>query len=270
MISLNLTVHNKSFLLPEVLSGIKNNTTGNYEIIFVLDGCTDSSLQMVEYFCMNNPRIKTKILEAPDVYETKANNLALKNSTGNYAIIIQDDQIITQSGYNERLLKPFHLFSDVFAVTGRCAHSWRINPHSIDINKDEIDGYAWSDILEHYNHADKSNTDRDTFAIRNSVNRGPLVVDLQAMESIGYFDESYKMDMDEHNACYLAKEKLGMVSGFYDIGWTSEARFGGTRDEDGNTKQWALKNNHISSKIFYNRWKEELIKPGIVENRNCK
>ena len=33
----------KGWLLPRVLDGIKQNTTGSYELIVVLDGCTDDS-----------------------------------------------------------------------------------------------------------------------------------------------------------------------------------------------------------------------------------
>jgi len=41
--SLILTVHNKDFLLEHVLESIKKNTIGNYELIVVLDGCSDKS-----------------------------------------------------------------------------------------------------------------------------------------------------------------------------------------------------------------------------------
>ena len=41
MYSINLTVFNKGFLIDRVLESIKKNTTGDYEIIVTLDGCTD-------------------------------------------------------------------------------------------------------------------------------------------------------------------------------------------------------------------------------------
>ena len=48
--SIILTVHNKEFLLDRVLNGIQKNTTGEYELIIVLDGCTDKSSEIVEKF----------------------------------------------------------------------------------------------------------------------------------------------------------------------------------------------------------------------------
>jgi len=271
MISICLTIHNKAFLLPEVLAGIKNKTKGLYEIIFVLDGCTDSSPQMVDYFCMNNPRIKTTVIDAPNVFETRANNLGLRAGTGNHVIILQDDQILTEDGWDQRLLSPFSVFNDVFAVSARCAHSWRFNPHSIDINAQSFDGYRWADILEHYNHADKSNTARDTFAVRDTVNRGPLAIDRADLETMGYLDEVYApQGFCEHDLMYRMRAKLGKVCGFYNVDWYSKPEYGGTRNEDGSTKKWMLEADWKNSKIFYERHKEAMLLPAITENRKVK
>ena len=271
MTSIILTIHNKAFLLPDVLAGIKNNAIGNYEIIFVLDGCTDSSPQMVEYFCTNNPRIKTTVIDAPNVFETKANNLALRASTGSHIIIVQDDQIITEAGWNQKLLKPFFQFEDVFAVTARCAHSWRVNEQSVDLHSSSFDGNRWADILHHTNHADKSNISRDTFAVRDTVNRGPLAINRADLEAMGYLDEIYEpQGFDEHDLMYRMKSKLGKVCGFYNIDWYSKPEYGGTRNEDGSTKKWMLEADWKNSKIFYERHKNAMLLPAITENRIIK
>ena len=56
---------------------------------------------------------------ADNVFETKSNNIGLKEAIGKYVIIVQDDMIINEDGWNERLRKPFNAFDDVFAVTAR-------------------------------------------------------------------------------------------------------------------------------------------------------
>ena len=43
MHSIILTVHNKGWLIDKVIQGIKDNTVGEYELIVVVDGCTDNS-----------------------------------------------------------------------------------------------------------------------------------------------------------------------------------------------------------------------------------
>ena len=47
MHSIILTVHNKGWLIDKVIQGIKDNTVGEYELIVVVDGCTDNSDEVV-------------------------------------------------------------------------------------------------------------------------------------------------------------------------------------------------------------------------------
>lgn len=262
MISLNLTIHNKDFLLKEVLDGIKSNTISNYELVLVLDGCSDESENIVNNFIANNPKIKIIKLYAPNVFETKANNIAAKNSSGDYLIIIQDDMIIKEKGWDARMLKPIKEFSDIFAVTSRTAHNWIINPYSVDIKKDILDEDRWADMLIHIDHADKKSIPRNVFAVRNCVNRGPLLIKHDILNKLNYFDEIYSpQDMDEHDLCYRAK-KIGYKCGCYWIDFVSEDSWGGTR-ENGKPKKWLLDSNFKNGKIFINRYKDEL-------NSNCR
>ena len=41
MHSIILTAHNKDWLINHVVNGILENTEGDYEVIFVIDGCSD-------------------------------------------------------------------------------------------------------------------------------------------------------------------------------------------------------------------------------------
>ena len=45
--SIILTVHNKGWLIDKVIQNIYKNTVGSYELIVVLDGCTDNSEEVV-------------------------------------------------------------------------------------------------------------------------------------------------------------------------------------------------------------------------------
>ena len=259
LISINLTVHNKCLLLKECLEKIKINTVGHYEIIVVLDGCSDSSESILDSFISDNKNIAIKKLYAPNVFETKANNIAARNSNGEYIAIIQDDMLINEKGWNERMLKPFSAFDDVFSVTSRTSHNWIINPNSQHINLDQIPDGIWSDILFHIDHADRNNTSREIFEIRDSSNRGPLMINHSDMEKMGYFDEIFSpQDMDDHDLHYRVKKELGKVTGLYWIDYISEDSWGGTR-ESGAVGQWLLNSNHKNQKIIYDRHKELLI-----------
>jgi glycosyltransferase involved in cell wall biosynthesis len=269
MLSINLTIHNKDFLVRECLERIKRFTKGKYEIVGVIDGCTDRSEEILDTFINENPNISIRKIIADDVFETKANNIAAKNSGGDFIAIIQDDMLINEDGWDLRMLKPFNEFSDVFSVTSRCSHNWMINEASKHINMEKIPDGIWSDILIHLDHADRNNTPRDSFEIRDSSNRGPLLINHSDFEKLGYFDEIFApLDMDDHDLHYRAKIELGKVTGLYWIDYISDINWGGTR-ENGIPKQWALDSNHKNQKMIYKRHLEYLI-GGNIESRKLK
>ena len=78
MISINLTIHNKDFLIEKVLQGIKDNTVSPYELLIVLDGCTDNSEEKTINF-LKNTNINYKIFYSDNVFETKANNIDIQS-----------------------------------------------------------------------------------------------------------------------------------------------------------------------------------------------
>lgn len=266
MHSIILTVHNKEWMIQQVLDGIVKFTEGDYELIVILDGCVDKSFYIVEdYFYEKD--IKHIIITTPDVFETKANNIGLKNAKGDYVIIVQDDMIITEQGWNKRMQKPFDIFDDVFAVTSRTAHNWVFNPNSIHVHMEEHLDNCWSDIVVHTDHAEKNNIPRDIFAVRASVNRGPLMIDHNDLKKLNYLDEEFSpQDMDDHDLMYRMHKELGKVCGCYWIDFETREEWGGTRI-DGSPASWLLKSNQKNAKIFYSRHKDLLEKTYENEDR---
>jgi glycosyltransferase involved in cell wall biosynthesis len=266
--SIILTVHNKDFLLLRVLNSIKINTVGNYELIVVLDGCTDNSKEITTTFKNENPNLNIIITETPDIFETKANNVGLKLASGEIVIITQDDIVINEMGWNERLTKPFKVFNDVFAVTANCAHNWEINPNSKHIYTTENNDYEWSDILIHVDHANKNTISRDIFAVRQCVNRGPLAINHNDLKILGYFDEIFApLDMDDHDLCFRMSKEIGKVVGCYWINYISDLSWGGTR-VSGSTAKWHLLSNQKNTRVVYSRHQEK-IKNKILIDRIC-
>ena len=171
MISINLTVHNKGFLIERVLESIKKFTYSDYEIIIVIDGCIDDSENIVTKFFEENKDIKHKM-------------------------------IINEYNWDVRILKPFK-FGDIFAVTARTAHNWEINKNSKHIKEKFERDDCWSDVINHTDHANLENLGRDTFGIRSCVNRGPLAIKKDIFDLMGGFDESFcPQDSDDHDFCY--------------------------------------------------------------------
>ena len=114
MHSIIVTIHNGArrlpngeILLEKVLDGIVNNTVGDYELLCMLDGCTDDSDKVVSKY------EKARAIVLPDVFELLTNNAAFKEAKGEYVIVVQDDQVISEYGWNQRMQKPFDAFDDV-------------------------------------------------------------------------------------------------------------------------------------------------------------
>jgi len=267
MLSIILTVHDKEFLIHEVLNRIVKNTTNAYEINVVIDGCNDKSEFIVDKFIGENKKIKINKFNTDDVFETKANNVGLKNSSGEYCIIVQDDMLINEVAWNERLLKPIKQYSDVFAVTGRHSHNWRHNPNSVHQHMlNDLDN-CWCDILVATDVAGRENIDRNTFAIRDSVNRGPLLIKHEILQKVNYLDEMFApQDMDDHDLCYRVYKETGLKAGCFWVDVVSESSWGGTR-KNGGPAPWLLRSQHKNMKIVWNRHKELIVKTKHDENR---
>jgi len=178
--------------------------------------------------------------------------------------------LIDEPDWNLRMRKPVESYTDVFAVTSRTAHNWVYNPQSVHQYMSENLDDCWCDILNHTDHAHSKNIDRETFAIRDSVNRGPLLLRHDIMQSLNYLDEEFApQDMDDHDLCYRAYEKLGMKVGCYWIRVQSEDAWGGTRIT-GSPGKWLFKANHKNVKIVWQRHKDLILGQKHNENRILK
>lgn len=251
--SIILNVHNKEWLIQKVVEGIRAHTVGGYELIVVLDGCTDQSEKVV---CENTEGMENlEILKTPDIFETKANNAGARLARGDYITFFQDDMVIHEPGWNLRMQRPFDTFGDVFAVTAKTAHNWTFNRHSRHLGmKQDLDD-CWCDICKVSDPADRDNTPRDIFAVRASVNRGPLMIAAHDLRRMNYFDERYApLDMDEHDLMYRMRKEIKKVCGCYWVDFESRVEWGGTRIS-GATAPFMLRANHKNMKIFYERHK---------------
>ena len=269
--SIILTVHNQEGLIPTVLKGIEDNTEGNYELIVVVDGCTDDSEGVIFRYLKDSTIENKTLIKTDDIYENKANNVGLKIAQGTYATIIQDDQVITEKGWNTRMHKPFESFDDVFAVTARTAHNLILNPNSQHLGEKEDRDDCWCDILDNVDISEERNQSRDVFAIRGSVNRGPLMVNMADMRKLGYFDEEYApQQLDDHDLMFRMRKKLKKVCGCYWIGFESDPSWGASRKETtgfSEANPVNAKSHHKNSKLFHKRYKKYYDEYRIIEER---
>lgn len=180
--SIIIPVFNQEEIIIENLNSIINNTIDNFEIIIILDYCFDNTEKYIfmfldEYENKIDNFIQIKIFKNKDkpLFETKCDNIGFKNSEGKYCLEIQADMKMTELGYNLQLTKPFILYNNVIAVSGRCAHNFfsdgGIGKLGYDIEK------SISEL----------NICKNKFYVYETCNRGPLLLDKKKNRRIKFF-----------------------------------------------------------------------------------
>jgi len=248
-VSIILTIHNQENIIKSVIKSILDNKSNHTkELIIVFDGCNDKSEEYSKEILSNVKDINIIYEYAPNLFETKSNNIALKKSTCNYSMIIQDDMIIEEEDFDKRMLKPF-IFGDTFAVTARLAHNdvlmngmlgWRDHAGYDPYNKQ-----IWPSMRNH-------------FSIRDVCNRGPLLLDNEKLIKLNYLDEAFSpQGLDDHDICLKAWKNYKWVSGSYWIKWGSDAKWGGTR-KNIEVATYIQKAEDENKKILINRYSDIL------------
>lgn len=246
-----LTVHNKQDLIKDVCLGIIENISElTKQIIIVLDGCNDDSEKIIREVMLKTS-VPITYVYTDDVFELRANNEGLKQVTSDYVIIIQDDMIVKEKNFDERMLKPFLSFDDVFAVTSQTAHNNTIRNGTLIATE-------WAD--------GKTGFSRDIFYVREIANRGPLMYKYSDIKQLGFFDEHLKpSSYDDHDISYRAYKELKKVSGLYWIKYESKPEWGTARQKNVNIHRDAHLRN---SKIVLERHSD--VMGGVIKNEERK
>ena len=265
-ISIILTIHNKEVLAHQVVSSIlKNASTAVRELIIIFDGCTDRSEEYAMAAIAEHPRDIRLIIEyAPDVFETRANNIGLKKSSCEYSLLIQDDMVMKEIDFDLRLIKPLTSFSDCFATSGRAAHNNEIafarRRKLRDYFTPRRETVIFTDLVGREN-----NLGRNVFGIRDVVNRGPLMVDNMRLEQLNYLDDAFAPYIyDDHDLCLRAFRQFGWLCGSYVIDYQSENEWGSTRQKNAHIYRAALRKNE---QLLIERYRDLLSGPKHNENR---
>lgn len=240
-ISIVLTIHNKEKLIELVLNSIINNiSTITDEIVLVFDGCTDSSEEKCNKIIEKNKNILFTKIYTDDVYELRANNSGIKAAKNNFCLLIQDDMEIKEKDFDLRMKEPFDKFDDVFSVTSRDAHNFFFN------------GYN----MNYKDFANCDNIPRNIFAVRDVINRGPILLKKEDMKKLNYLDEEFCPNaFDDFDLCLRAKLLLNKVSGCYWVEVYSPSEWGTGRQKNLDLHSWAHSKN---SKILFQRYNGKL------------
>lgn len=216
-ISIVLTVHNKAALLVRVLNGIRKNMSEyTKELIMVFDGCTDNSIPLFKAYIKNNSfPVPYDVVITPDVHELLSNNAGIRAASKSWVLLIQDDMVMMEKGFDAHLLGAALKYPDIFAVTGRAAHN---------VVRAQNGNLVYPDLLGWDNRPP-----RNRVYIRDVINRGPILFDLKRMKRLGLFDKEFApCNQDDHDICFRAY-RHGWLCGSAWIDYVSPAAWGTSR-----------------------------------------
>lgn len=227
--SIVIPIFNQENIIIDNLKSIIFNTLGNFEIILILDYCFDNTENLILSFIENYQNILPNFIQITifkninlPLFETKCDNIGFKYAIGKYCLEIQADMKMTEYGYNLHLTKPFLLFDNVIAVSGRCAHN--LYDHNDCIGK-------WGYNVE--KNLEELNIDKNKFYVYESCNRGPLLLDRTKLQELNFLDEDhYFLDNSDHDLMARAFLSKNYICGYVPIDYLSPLSHGSTRNNN--------------------------------------
>lgn len=226
--SIIIPIHNQGDFVSRQLESVLANTLGPYEIITILDNCSDNSkeslLSRIESGPIPGNLSSITVFEnQAGMFETSADNLGFAKARGEIVVEIQADMEILTTGYNLNLACPLIIYSDLIAVSGRCCHS--INKNSLGFNVGKIGRKveAPHEVLQHYDNY-------NAIFLSHSVNRGPLALVKKKITELGYLDEfHYCLGEDDHDLFLRAWKEKKWRTAFIPVEFHSPLDRGSTR-----------------------------------------
>lgn len=217
-------IYNQEKIITRNIESVINNMTEkNFELILIVDACSDSTKKSLLSFFqnpINNVLLTNAIIIESKIplFETSADNVGFYCSRGDYIIEIQADMNIKEKGFNMKLLKPFQKLDNVIGVSGRCCHDLSV-----------IKGKG--NIIDNINlKKEYKNIDKNSFYIAETCNRGPLILDKYKLIEMNYLDEkNYFLDNSDHDLFVRAYIQKGYICGHLSVDFEAPLVDGSTR-----------------------------------------
>lgn len=113
LVSIIIPIYNSENYIIDTLESCTSQTYKNIEVIVVDDGSKDKSYSTVANFISTHPQIK--LMKQKNGGASRARNLGLKHSNGDYVMYLDADDFMTKNKI-ENQIKKLHKINDPFAV----------------------------------------------------------------------------------------------------------------------------------------------------------
>jgi FkbM family methyltransferase len=224
--SIVIPIHNQEKVIRSHLgAAIRNMTEKPFEVILILDACSDGTKKEVECWISDiiecaHPILLTHVVileSSMPLFETAADNLGFFLGEGEYVLEIQADIEITEKGYNMHLLEPFKHIPELLGISGRGCHS---------LTRTECAGR----ITRNVEYPMPPEYQRNLVYIAETCIRGPLLLNKAKLVEMGYLDEKhFFLDNSDHDLFARAYKEKGWTCGYIPIDYISVLDNGSTR-----------------------------------------
>jgi glycosyltransferase involved in cell wall biosynthesis len=226
-----IPIFNKEDILPLTLEGIERCASSNSRIYTIIDGCTDRSEQVVDDFAKRTGRDVVKI-HMPDVHMLRSVNAALKQVENGFSVIMQDDIILQDEKFEEKISALYKKMGDRLGIISlRLAANIELTPflrrfsmHSLSPMIRDAEFIMSADDSQPY-----SIGEHGCFYPRMDAVNGPNVIPWSVRNKIGVLDEAMApYGYDDADYCLRAM-KAGFINGLFPVKFQSDLAWGGTR-----------------------------------------
>lgn len=178
-------------LIENSLDSILKNDYPNLEVLMIDNASTDESVKKVQKKFGKNPRLH--VIQNPVNMYSQGLNLGIRNSTGEFIAFFNNDARV-EDGYFQKFVKLLKKDKNIALAQGKLLSSK--DSSIIDCAGETMDIYGNPTSIGNGEKA-KGNYEKETELL--SVTGSCSILRREAIEKIGYFDDSYGIgyeDMD--------------------------------------------------------------------------
>lgn len=250
-VSVTLPIFNKEATILPLLEHLDAAAAayGNVELHVIFDGCEDRTEQKVRDFFQEGRGYPVTFEVTPNLFEVKTNNIGLKQSTGKYCLILQDDNFL----YDSHILFEATSFLDKTARAAILGCLAGVNFYPRGHRVAGPGQIAMTDNETYWRQDAATDPALATkFFQVDACMRGPLVVRRDFLEDHGYLDEVYApLYMDDMDLGFRAAahgHKVYAMLGKVENKSLTMAHYGAAK------KAFFDEVIARNTEIFYSRW----------------
>ena len=228
-----LPIHNKEDLIVDAIKGIVASCVNEFHVVCVIDGCSDSSEEIVRHFISQN-KLKDKftILKMNDVHEITCLNYGLTQvklmnpSDDDLIFTVQDVVIIQESEIDSKFANLFETYNDLGYVSMRLGSTIVNMGDTIGESNyvESVFGH-WTQLgLNHF-----CRVEHGSFVPTQLAIRSPTCVQWKRYKEIGFYDATLAPCGYDCHDFSIRMIQHGYQNGVFALKFRSDVSWGGMR-----------------------------------------